>query len=235
MDLSKAAPPRAVFPGAPVANSPPAKSAAGRGTDAAVAANPPSAIGEPRRVRTVPIRPDQGGDAAPAAGAAADVGRAAASGQRRSRQRAASAGDPRRRRVRTPRASSRGAASGPCAGRPMRRCRLSPDANNAPAAAAGAGQLPAAAGAAARRRRRRALLPRRPRVAAAIWCRCRRRRAKPTRESAYRSIQSKYSSVLGSQPAHRPPRRPRRQGRVLPRHGRAVRQPRSRRSSFAAA
>ena len=67
VDLSKVAPPpRTVFPGAPVANSPPAKPATLRRRRSAAAANPPSAIGEPRRVRTVPIRPDQGGDAAPA-------------------------------------------------------------------------------------------------------------------------------------------------------------------------
>ena len=41
-----------VFPGAPVANSPSAR------TGTTASANPPSAIGEPRRVRTVPIKPD---------------------------------------------------------------------------------------------------------------------------------------------------------------------------------
>ena len=83
VDLSKVAPPppqpRTVFPGAPVPSPPSTKSGAGA---AASAANPPSAIGEPRRVRTVPIRPDQGGDVAcRAAGAAADERRAAAAGQ----------------------------------------------------------------------------------------------------------------------------------------------------------
>src|SRR5205823_4244072 len=65
VDLSKAppSPPRTVFPGAPVASPPSAKSAGGA---AMSAANPPSAIGEPRRVRTVPIRPDHGGDVAAA-------------------------------------------------------------------------------------------------------------------------------------------------------------------------
>src|SRR5207248_369208 len=63
VDLSKAPPPRTVFPGAPVANPPSAKSTGGA---AMSAANPPSAIGEPRRVRTVPIRPDQSGDVAAA-------------------------------------------------------------------------------------------------------------------------------------------------------------------------
>src|SRR5256885_11770218 len=66
VDLSKVSPPqpRTVFPGAPVPSPPSAKSPGGT---AMSAANPPSAIGEPRRVRTVPIRPDQGGDVAAAA------------------------------------------------------------------------------------------------------------------------------------------------------------------------
>src|SRR5207244_4416758 len=66
VDLSKVAPPqqpRTVFPGAPVPGPPSTK--AGSGASAS-AANPPSAIGEPRRVRTVPIRPDQGSDVAAA-------------------------------------------------------------------------------------------------------------------------------------------------------------------------
>ena len=57
----RCAPPRTVFPGAPVPSSP-ARSARPRRPPT----NPPSAIGEPRRVRTVPIRPEQGGDAAAA-------------------------------------------------------------------------------------------------------------------------------------------------------------------------
>ena len=55
-DLARSTVPRTVLPGGPVAGSPPSKASSG---GAAVAANPPSALGEPRRVRTVPIRPDQ--------------------------------------------------------------------------------------------------------------------------------------------------------------------------------
>jgi hypothetical protein len=51
--------PRTVFPGAPVPGNTAAKSSA-----AMASANPPSALGEPRKVRTVPIRPDQGDVAA---------------------------------------------------------------------------------------------------------------------------------------------------------------------------
>ncbi len=75
VDLMKVAPPpSAAAPRQTVAAAPPvaqrrrpAKPAnpATTATAATAAANPPSAIGEPRRVRTVPIRPDQGGDAQP--------------------------------------------------------------------------------------------------------------------------------------------------------------------------
>ena len=55
-DIARANVPGSVFPPVPPANSALARPA----NAAAVAApNPPSAIGEPRRVRTVPIRPDQ--------------------------------------------------------------------------------------------------------------------------------------------------------------------------------
>src|SRR5690606_21983311 len=53
-DLVRNAPPRTVFPGAPVAN-PSQRGAVGT----TASANPPSALGDPRRVRTVPIVPDQ--------------------------------------------------------------------------------------------------------------------------------------------------------------------------------
>ena len=55
VDLAKAVPPPPVPAPAPATSSVVTPSS-----------NPPSAIGEPRRVRTVPIRPDQGGDAATA-------------------------------------------------------------------------------------------------------------------------------------------------------------------------
>jgi len=55
-DIARSSAPSSVFPAIPPANSAPARPA----NAAAVATpNPPSAIGEPRRVRTVPIRPDQ--------------------------------------------------------------------------------------------------------------------------------------------------------------------------------
>jgi len=59
VDIPRSATPRTVFPGAPVPGGSASKSSA-----AMASANPPSALGEPRKVRTVPIRPDQGDAAA---------------------------------------------------------------------------------------------------------------------------------------------------------------------------
>ena len=58
-------------------------------------------------------------------------------------------------------------------------------------------------------------------------------RSEADAESAYRGIQSKYSSVLGSQPHTVRRADLGSQGRVLPRHGRAVRAAAKRRCSFA--
>ena len=56
----------------------------------------------------------------------------------------------------------------------------------------------------------------RPRAgaAAATWCRCRRSAARPRRRLRSSTLQAKYPRVLGSHHADRPPRRPRRQGRL---------------------
>ena len=171
VDLTKVAPPplrrrhARPFPRPrPLRKSTPAKPAnpATTATAATAAANPPSAIGEPRRVRTVPIRPDQGGDAP-----------AAATPAQRPMNTAALAppdrAPPRDQRPKLPLANA-----------PL---SLAPEANNALA-------LPPRRTALCRRLRSRAPRPRRRRqpgllrrlrrVAAAIWCRCRRRRAKPT-------------------------------------------------------
>ena len=65
-ELAQTTAPRTVLPGAPIANSPSNR------TGATTAANPPSAIGEPRRVRTVPIKPDAADMAANVPGASTD-------------------------------------------------------------------------------------------------------------------------------------------------------------------
>ena len=178
-------------------------------------ANPPSAIGEPRRVRTVPIRPDQaryrrGCRSLPPRRRAVDVGCAAAP---------ADAATPRRRSRAPPPAPLR--ANAPLS--------LSPDANSLPPPAAQDSAPPPRVTARADRVRAGR------RAAAAIWCRCRRSGARPTRRTPIAASSRSIPSVLGSQPHTDPPRRSRQQGHLLPRHGRPVRAAATRRCSFAPA
>ncbi len=171
VDVSRVAtPPRSVFPGAPVVNSPSTRPPNAATT---AAANPPSAIGEPRRVRTVPIRPDQGDAAlppppAPAMAAPPRQANAAVSVVPVTRQ-----------------------APAPVANAPL---SLSPDANaNAlPPPSAQASAPPP---------------PRPARVASApasgggsYLVQVSSQRSEADAQNAYRGIQSKYSSVLGSHP-----------------------------------
>jgi hypothetical protein len=206
VDLSKVAPPpapRTVFPGAPVASPPSAKSAGGA---AMSAANPPSAIGEPRRVRTVPIRPDQASDVAaappsqqpasvapPRQANAAAANAAAAPPDETTPQRAAAA-----------RASSRTAMRStpppaPASNAPL---SLSPDANNNPSQPVAQDNFPPPPP--------RASAPPPARVASApqpaasaggsYLVQVSSQRSEAEAENAYRGIQSKFGSVLGSQP-----------------------------------
>ena len=169
IDVSRAAaPPRTVSPDAPVANSP---SARPPNAGATVAANPPSAIGEPRRVRTVPIRPDQT-DAAPALPPPP-----------------AQATPPRQANAAVKSASANRPA--PAANAPL---SLSPDSN--------ANALPPPA------MQDSAPPPSRPaRVASApatgggsYLVQVSSQKSEADAETAYRGIQSKYPSVLGSHP-----------------------------------
>jgi hypothetical protein len=190
VDLSKVAPPpRTVFPGAPVPNSTAAKQTA---TAATSAANPPSAIGEPRRVRTVPIRPDQGGDVA-----------ATPPAQRPATVTAPAADDPPpATRPATPRATSRVAARSPSptAGQvPAGNAPLSlaPDASN--------NSLPQPAQESFPPPPRAAAPPTRVATAPAsgggsYLVQVSSQKSEADAETAYRGIKSKYSSVLGSHP-----------------------------------
>ena len=167
------------------------------------AANPPSAIGEPRRVRTVPIRPEQGGDVATsAAGAAADH-------RSRRRARPTQPRPPRRRARRPARDATRAtpapppaAPLSPSAGAATRRCRLSPDASRPLPPPPAQDVAPPPPPRARRAPPPRAWLPRRAgsASAAAIWCRCRRRGARPTRRAPIAASSRNIRSVLGSQP-----------------------------------
>jgi hypothetical protein len=189
VDLAKVAPP------------PPPPAPANTSTVTQSSANPPSAIGEPRRVRTVPIRPDQGGDAATAAPAQQPS-------SVMTRQSNASAAQASRTNSRV---ASRPPA--PAANAPL---SLSPDANNAPAAPPEpqARALPPTAPAPPPAPRAAAPPPAPARVASApaqapvqtsaigggFMVQVSSQRSQADAESAYRGIQSKYSSVLANQP-----------------------------------
>jgi hypothetical protein len=183
VDLMKVAPPaaapRQIFPAAPPAAST-AKPAnpATTATAATTAANPPSAIGEPRRVRTVPIRPEQGGDAAAPTPAQRPMNTAALAPQ--------------------PRAAARSAAQAPAGNAPL---SLAPEANNALALPPQSSPLPPPS------QPRAAAAPPPARVASApasgsgsYLVQVSSQKSEADAESAYRGIKSKYSSVLGSHP-----------------------------------
>jgi hypothetical protein len=188
VDLSKAAPPPR-FPAPAVANSPATRPAGSSTT----AANPPSAIGEPRRVRTVPIRPDQGGDAAQATPLAQQSTSAVPP-----RQANAAAAEPPRpsSRVASRTAPPAAAAQAPSGNAPL---SLSPDANSNPLPPPGAQEsFPPPP---------RASAPPPARIASApasggggYLVQVSSQRSEADAENAYRGIQSKYSSVLGSRP-----------------------------------
>ena len=195
VDLAKVTPPP----------PPPLAPATANTTTVTPSTNPPSAIGEPRRVRTVPIRPDQGGDASTAAPA-----------QQPSTvsPRQANAYAPTSRSNARVATRSQPATQAPAANAPL---SLSPDANNAPP--------PQEAPAAAPIPQARTLPPTAPappratppapaRVASApaqapaqtstigggYSVQVTSQRSQADAESAYRGIQSKYPSVLAHQP-----------------------------------
>jgi hypothetical protein len=177
-----AAAPRQIFPAVPpAASAPPTAKPANPATTATAAtaiANPPSAIGEPRRVRTVPIRPEQGGDAAAPTPAQRAMNTAALAPQ--------------------PRAAANPAAQAPTGNAPL---SLAPDANNAPTLPPQDSLLPPPS------QPRAAAAPPPARVASApssgggsYLVQVSSQKSEADAESAYRGIKSKYSSVLGSHP-----------------------------------
>ncbi|MEA2981029.1 MAG: hypothetical protein QOF09_2852 [Alphaproteobacteria bacterium] len=204
VDLSKAAPAsRSVFPNVPAANSPPAKPA---GAATTAAANPPSAIGEPRRVRTVPIRPEQGGDAAAAPPAQQpmsvapprQVNAAAASSS-------ASDDPPATTRVATRESSRVAARSAPPSVAPVPAgnapLSLAPDASNsAPPPAQENIPPPPSRASAPPAPARVASAPASASGSGSYLVQVSSQKSEADAESAYRGIQSKYSSVLGSHP-----------------------------------
>ncbi len=206
VDLSKAAP-RTVLSGAPiVTNVPASKSLAYSGSTAG--GNPPSAIGEPRRVRT-PSRSglEQGGDVA--------VQRRPRNNSRRCRRRAreasaqnsvkrAVAPEPVRRAATSSRVAMRqpppAAAPAPSGNAPL---SLSPDADNSAPPQPTTQNFPPPRPAAPARAAPThvASAPAAPAASGGSYLvQVSSQKSEADAESAYRGIQSKYGSVLGGQP-----------------------------------
>jgi hypothetical protein len=207
VDLSKAQQPvpRTVFPGAPVPSPPSTKSAGGA---AISAANPPSAIGEPRRVRTVPIRPDQAGDVAAAPPAqqptsvapprqvnAAAANAAAPAFDETPPARAATARAPSRTAMRS--APPQATAPAPAGNAPL---SLSPDANNSVPPVAQDNFPPPPRASAPPPARVASAPPPAASAGGSYLVQVSSQRSEAEAENAYRGIQSKFGSVLGSQP-----------------------------------
>lgn len=189
--------PRTVFPGAPVPSSSARQNA---GTTAS--ANPPSAIGQPKRVRTVPIRPDQADIAAnmPAESTQAvpsretDAALSAPSNVAPPEQPSPPAAAPRQNAQRTPpRVASRPTTPAPARGdnAPL---SLSPDNQPSPPAAAARDASPRA-----QAPTRVASIPAAG-SAGGYLVQVSSQRSEADAQSSYRSIQSRYSSVLAGQP-----------------------------------
>jgi hypothetical protein len=192
VDLTKAAPPaRTVFPGAPAPGATVAKQT---GSATTAGANPPSAIGEPRRVRTVPIRPDQGD----AAGAAPSQQPTSVIPPRQANA-AATADDPPARPAAArapaaPRAVARSTAPQaiPSGNAPL---SLSPEANNATQSIQDSFPPPPRASAPPTR------IASAPASGGGSYLvQVSSQKSEADAESAYRSLRAKYSSVLGSHP-----------------------------------
>lgn len=209
VDIARTPPPplRTVLPGAPVPTN---STAQGKPASAMASANPPSALGEPRKVRTVPIRPDQG-DAAANAPVASDAVSVAPPRQVNpplQTQPSVSEAEP---AAPPPPAAARASAPKP----PATRVASTRPAPVAPAPVANA-PLSLAPDAAANSNDfppppttppQRAAAPPPTRIASApasgggsYLVQVTSQRSEADAQSSYRSIQERYSSVLGSQP-----------------------------------
>jgi hypothetical protein len=191
--------PRTVFPGVPT----PANT--GKPNAAMASANPPSALGEPRKVRTVPIRPDLGDVAANSPVAPEPVSVAPPrqvnpppqplpSRAADAEPVAAASPPPVAARAATPRAAARVAAHTASAPAPLANAPLSlaPDTKNdfpppptAPPPRAAAPTRVASAPSSG---------------GGSYLVQVTSQRSEADAQSSYRSIQQKYASVLGSQP-----------------------------------
>ena len=196
-ELARSTAPRVVAPGAPVANSPSSRT----GTTATANANPPSAIGEPRRVRTVPIKPDANdmGSNIPS-GSADQLPPPPQSSRQANAAPATRPADPPARVAAPPpqqRTASRNTAP-PSANEPL---SLSPEVRqlSVPPPAAVRDLPPPAA---APQRQATATPAPAPRSSAngRFHVQVASQKSEADAQASYRSIQSRYSGVLGGQP-----------------------------------
>jgi hypothetical protein len=180
-EIARTSAPRTILSGAPVASSAPAANAVTAMAAAAPPGNPPSVLTEPKRVRTVPIRPDQPQTAVanPQVPAPAAPPRQAVATAAPATAPAPEAAPP---QAAPPRAAARAPANGPLS--------LSPDANVPPTATALAPTAPRA--------------PAPARVAAApagngggYLVQVASQRSEADAQSSFRNVQSKYPNVLG--------------------------------------
>jgi hypothetical protein len=199
-ELARSAAPRVVAPGAPVANSPSSRT----GTTATASANPPSAIGEPRRVRTVPIKPDANDMASNIPSGSADqLPPPPQSSRQGSAAPATRPADAPARAVAPPpqqRTASRNTAP-PSANEPL---SLSPEVRqlSVPPPAAVRDLPPPASAAQPQRQANAAPTAPAPRAAAGgrFLVQVSSQKSEADAQASYRSIQSRYTSVLGGQP-----------------------------------
>jgi sporulation related protein len=209
-DLARSGAPRVVAPGAPVANSPSSRT----GTTATATA--PSAIGEPRRVRTVPIKPDASDMGSNIPSGSADQLPPPPPSRQASAPPATRPADPPARAAAPqprsePRSESRTAAASrntpaPSANAPL---SLSPEASNSQLSVpppAAVRDLPAPGQISAPQPQRQAnaapAAAPAPRASAGgrFHVQVASQKSEADAQASYRSIQSRYSGVLGGQP-----------------------------------
>jgi len=183
-DLAQSSMARTILPATSTAGLP-GKSSPGKPSNAgaSAAANPPSALGEPRRVRTVPIRPEEPEAAAAAQPAPARQARVAAvaPADPPTQLEPPPAAAPARPPVAAPRRPS------PAANAPL---SLSPNSDNAQPSPSAQARAPAPT--------RLASAP--ASGGGRYLVQVSSQRSEADAESSFRSIQAKYSSVLGGQP-----------------------------------
>ena len=203
VDVNAKSGPRVVFPPLNQNGNPPsAASVAPGGPPPATAGNGTLPNNEPRKIKTLTVRGDQpDGAAAPVTSAPPAAAKPAPAARPPARRRRRAAGSPPRRPMPAP----------------MRRCRWSPQAAQ-PAPAAEPRTRVATTNPGADRARSAAAGG-----SGGYLVQVSSQRNEADAQASFRALQGKFPAVLGSRSAADQARRSRRQGRLLPRHGRPVR------------